>query len=114
MAWSRAREVQRVRATRSTRKAKLCLVMAVADADPAAVRRTLESVRRQRGAWSLTVVTAEDRLPQIRALVHAATALRDRRRIRLVGAGGSGCERDLLGVGIEASRGLPTRPALPR
>lgn len=107
LSWSRAREEQRVRATRSTWKANLCLVMAVADADPAAVRRTLESVRRQRGGWSLTVVTAEDRLPQIRALVHAATALRDRRRTRLVGAGGSGCERDLLGVGIEASRGLP-------
>lgn len=107
LSWSRAREEQRVRATRSTRKTNLCLVMAVADADPAAVRRTLESVRHQRGGWSLTVVTAEDRLPQIRALVHAATALRDRRRTRLVGAGGSGCEGDLLGVGIEASRGLP-------
>jgi GT2 family glycosyltransferase len=106
-AWSATREVQRTRATRSTRRANLCLVMALADADPADVRHTLESVSRQRGGWSLTVVTAEDHLPQIRALVHGATARRDRRRIRLVGAGRSGSERDLLRVGIEAGRGQP-------
>ena len=82
-------------------------MLPVADADPAAVLRTLQSVRRQRGGWSLTVVAAEDRAPEIRSLVHAATALRDRRRVRLVAAGGAGSERDLLGVGIEAGRGLP-------
>jgi O-antigen biosynthesis protein len=81
--------------------------MAVCDADSAAVRRTLQSVRRQRGGWSLTVVAAEERLAEVRALVHSATALRDRRRVRLIGAGGSGPPCDLLGVGIEAARGLP-------
>jgi GT2 family glycosyltransferase len=81
--------------------------MAVADADPEAVGRTLRSIRRQRGGWSLTVVAAEDRLHAIRGLVHSATALRDRRRVRLLGAGGAGSERELLGVGIETGRGLP-------
>ncbi len=81
--------------------------MAVVDAEPAAIRRTLQSVRRQRGGWSLTVVTPEDRLPEIRALVHAGTALRNRRRVRVLGAGGPGTERELLGIGIEAGQGLP-------
>jgi len=39
--------------------------------------------------------------------VHSATSLRDRRRVRLLGAGGAGSERELLGIGIEAGRGLP-------
>ena len=87
-AWARDREEQRVRSGNATRGSNLCLVMAVADADPAAVRRTLQSLRRQRGGWSLTVVTAEKRLPEIRGLVHAAMALRNRRRVRVLGAGG--------------------------
>jgi GT2 family glycosyltransferase len=106
-AWSRDREEQRVRATRATRRGDLCLVMAVANADPRAVRRTIEAVRRQRGGWSLTVVATEDQLPEIRKLVHASTSLRDRRRVRVLGAGGSGSDCDLFGIGIEASRGLP-------
>ena len=81
--------------------------MAVADADPAAVRRTLQSIRHQRGGWSLTVVTAENRLPEIRGLVHATMTLRNRRRVRVLGAGGPGAKCELLGIGIEASRGLP-------
>jgi GT2 family glycosyltransferase len=81
--------------------------MAVVDDDPADIRRTLQSVRRQRGGWSLTVVTAQDRLPELRALVHSGTALRDRRRVRVLGAGGPGDECELLGIGIEAGRGLP-------
>ncbi|MFZ0249783.1 MAG: glycosyltransferase family 2 protein [Acidimicrobiales bacterium] len=105
-AWSRDREERRVRATSASRRARLRLVMAVADADPAAVNRTLHALRRQRGGWSLTVVAAEDRLAEVRALVHAGTALRDRRRVHLLGAGGPGSERDLLGIGIEAGRGL--------
>lgn len=106
-AWAPQHEEQRARRRRSTRRTNLRLVLPVADADPAAVLRTLQSVRRQRGGWSLTVVAAEDRAAEIRSLVHAATALRDRRRVRLVAAGGAGSERDLLGVGIEAGRGLP-------
>jgi O-antigen biosynthesis protein len=106
-AWAPHHEEQRARRGRGTRRSNLRLVLPVADADPAAVLRTLQSVRRQRGGWSLTVVAAEDRAPEIRSLVHSATALRDRRRVRLVAAGGAGSERDLLGVGIEASRGLP-------
>ena len=96
-----------MRSVRSTRRTDLRLVMAVADPDAAAVRRTLRSVHRQRGGWSLTVVTAEDRLSEMRKVVHAATSFRDRHRIRVVGAGGGGAACELLGIGIEAGRGLP-------
>lgn len=106
-AWSRDRESRRVRTTRTTRKADLRLVLPVVGDDPEAVRRTIESVRRQRGGWSMTVVTPEDHLREARRIVHAATSLRDRHRVHVLGAGGSGCVRELLGVGIEAGRGLP-------
>jgi GT2 family glycosyltransferase len=106
-AWSRSREDERVGTTRSAGRADLHLVMPVADADPAAIRRTLRGLRRQRGGWSLTVVTPEDRLAEVGTLVHAAAALRDRRRVHLVGAGGSCGQRELLGVGMEATRGMP-------
>jgi O-antigen biosynthesis protein len=105
-AWAPGHEEQRARAVRATRRANLCLVMAVADDDADAVRRTIRSVRRQRGGWSLIVVVAEDRLAEIRALVHKGTALRDRRRVRLLGAAGAVSAQDLLGVGLEAGRGL--------
>jgi GT2 family glycosyltransferase len=81
--------------------------MAVKDAEPQALGLTLRSLRTQTGRWSLTVVTAEDRLSDIRTHVHAETAFRDRRRIRVIGAGGLGSDRDLLGIGIEANRGHP-------
>ena len=82
--------------------------MTVPDLDPAAMRRTLRSVRRQQGSrWSLTVVTYEDRIGELRATVRASTSFRDRPRIRLIGAGGQCSVRDLLGIGIEAGRGLP-------
>jgi GT2 family glycosyltransferase len=106
-AWARHREEQRLRTGSATRGSNLCLVMAVADADLIAVRRTLQSIRHQRGGWSLTVVTAENRLPEIRGLVHATMTLRNRRRVRVLGAGGPGAKCELLGIGIEASRGLP-------
>jgi GT2 family glycosyltransferase len=106
-AWARDREEQRVRRRGATRGSDLCLVMAVDDAEPAAVRRTLLSIRRQRGGWSLTVVTPERRLAEIRGLVHASMALRNRRRSRVLGAGGPGAACELLGIGLEASRGLP-------
>ena len=44
-----------------------------------------QSLRRQRGGWSLTVVTPEDRLPEIQKLVQACTSLRDRRRVPVLG-----------------------------
>ena len=92
---------------RSTRGPSLRLVMAVAELDPATVRRTLLSVRRQNGnRWTLTVVAAEAHLGELRALVKATTSFRDRPRIRLVAAGGSCAANDLLGIGIEAGRGL--------
>ena len=106
----------------ATRGSNLCLVMAVADADPAAVRRTLQSIRRQRGGWSLTVVTAENRLPEIRGLVHAAMALRNRRRVRVLGAGGPGANANCSGSGSRragaslepcSSRATSGRPTLP-
>jgi O-antigen biosynthesis protein len=81
--------------------------MAVRDAEPLSLERTLHSLRCQRGRWSLTVVTGEDRLNEIRALVHAGTSFRDRRHIRVLGAGGPVSDRDLVGIGIEASRGAP-------
>ena len=40
-------------------------------------------------------------------------ALRDRRRVRILGAGGSGSERELLGCGLEAARGLPAALLFP-
>jgi O-antigen biosynthesis protein len=106
-AWSRSREEKRVGTTRSAGRADLQLIMPVADADPATIRRTVGSLRRQRGGWSLTVVTPEDGLAEVRTLVHAATALRDRRRVHMLGAGGAGGQRELIGVGIEATRGMP-------
>ena len=99
-AWARHREEQRLRTGSATRGSNLCLVMAVADADLIAVRRTLQSIRHQRGGWSLTVVTAENRLPEIRGLVHATMTLRNRRRVRVLGAGGPGAKCELLGIGI--------------
>jgi len=81
--------------------------MPVAHCDPDAVRRTLQSVRRQRGGWSLTVVTAGDQSHEIRKLVHACTSLRDRRRVRVLQAKGSCSARELLGIGLEAGQGLP-------
>ena len=84
----------------------LRLVMAVPHVDPEAVRRTLQSVRHQRGSrWSLTVVAAENHLGGLRSLLKASTSFRDRPRIRLVAAGGPCAARDLLGIGIEAGRG---------
>ena len=114
-AWSTAREEQRARTTPSSRKANLCLVMPVtnAEGDVGAVRRTLESLRRQRGGWSLTVVTPEDRLLEMQKLVHACTSLRDRRRVQVLGAGGSGSDRDLLGIGIASCGGLPKALVFP-
>jgi O-antigen biosynthesis protein len=106
-AWSRNREKERARRTRAARGTNLCLVMPVTDADPEAIECTLLSVRRQRGGWSLTVVTTEECVPEVRSLVHAVTALRDRRRVHVLGTGGSGDQRDLLGVGIEVNRGRP-------
>ena len=51
----------------------LCLVMVVGDDDPAAVGRTLESVGGQTSRrWSLTVVTPEGRLDEVRTLVRSA------------------------------------------
>jgi GT2 family glycosyltransferase len=81
--------------------------MPVAGIDPAAVQRTLHSVRRQRGGWSLTVVTSEDQLGEVAGLVRARTGLRDRRRIRVLGAEGPCSLRALLRMGLTADRGLP-------
>jgi GT2 family glycosyltransferase len=82
--------------------------MAVPDLDLAAVRRTLESVRRQQGSrWSLTMVTHEDHVSDLRATVKGSTSFRDRPRIQVIGGGGQCAARDLLGIGIEAGRALP-------
>ncbi len=81
--------------------------MPVAHCDPDAVRRTLRSIRLQRGGWSLTVVTAEDQADELRKLVHACTSLRDRRRVRVLQAKGPCSARELLGIGMEAGQGLP-------
>ena len=112
-AWSADREDQRARATRATRKADVCLVMPVADVDVAALKRTLLGVLRQRGGWSLTVVTSQDQLPEIRSLVHGSTTWRHRRRVQIIGAGGSGTEGDLLSIGMKAGQGLPRALVFP-
>ena len=106
-AWSAARETERSKATRSSRKAALCLVMPVSDDAAAAVRRTLESLRQQRGGWSLIVVAPEERLPEMQKVVHASTSFFDRRRVRILGGGASASDRDLLGIGIGTDRGRP-------
>jgi O-antigen biosynthesis protein len=80
--------------------------MVVAEADPAAIRRTLESLRRQVGSgWSLTAVTPEGRLDELRALVRSSTSLRDRRRVNILEAAADSPERDLLWQGIGATLG---------
>jgi GT2 family glycosyltransferase len=114
-AWSAARETERAQATPSSRKADLCLVMPVADSGPGAgaLRRTLESLHRQRGGWSLTVVAPEDRLPEIQRLVRAGGVLRGRRRVRVLGAGRSAAECDLLTLGIGAAPGHPKALVFP-
>jgi hypothetical protein len=81
--------------------------MPVTDADPDAVRRTLQSLRRQSAGWSLTVVTVEEGLTALRGLIRKTTSLRHRRRIHILGAERSAPRRDLLRVGLEAGRGLP-------
>lgn len=107
-AWIRHRKEQRVKAERRAKGTDLRLVMAVPDLDRAAVQRTLQSVRRQHGSrWSLTMVIHKDRLDELRATVRRSTSFRDRPRIRLIGAGGRCSVRDLLGIGMEAGRGLP-------
>ena len=106
-AWARDREEERVRAVQSSRRTDLRLVMPVAHIDPDAIRCTLQSVGRQRGGWSLSVVTCENQFPEIRRLVHSTTALRDRRHVRVLAAKGPCSPRELLGLGIEAGRGLP-------
>jgi O-antigen biosynthesis protein len=80
--------------------------MPVARVDPAAVQRTLHGLRRQRGGWSLTVVTSEDLLEEVRRLVGANTGRRDRRRIRVLGAEGPCSLRALLHMGLRAEQGL--------
>jgi O-antigen biosynthesis protein len=106
-AWSRNREEERARRTKTARGTNLCLVMPVAGIDPAAVRRTLHSLRRQRGGWSLTVVTSEDQLEEVGGLVRTRIGLRDRRRIRVLGEEGPSSLRALLHLGLTADRGLP-------
>jgi O-antigen biosynthesis protein len=106
-AWSSNREKERARRTRAPRGTNLCLVMPVASIDPAALQRTLHSVRRQRCDWSLTVVTSEDRLGEVGNLVRTGTGLRDRRRIRVLGADGPCSLRELLRMGLAVDRGLP-------
>ena len=71
------------------------------------------AVRRQRGGrWSLTVVTAEDRLGGAATPRAGQHVLPRPAVVRLVGAGGPGARRDLLGIGIEAGRGLAAGPDL--
>ena len=99
-------------APRSTRGPSLRLVMPVVGLDPAAVRRTLQSLRRQADRWSLTVVAAEDQIGEVRALVKASTSFRDRRRIRSSAPGGLHGERS-WGSGSRPV-GVCPGPDLPR
>jgi len=87
--------------------------MPVADADADAVRRTLLSLRRQRGGWSLTVAASEDRLPELQRLVRDCISLRHRRRVRVLDAGRSGSDGDLLRFAMDTGRGLPRALLLP-
>ena len=97
-----------MRATRTTRGPELCLVMAVDDGDHAALRRTLQSLRAQRGGrWSLTVVAPPGRLDALRAVVRSSTSVRHRRRVRLLPGSGPGSAADLLQTGLGASPGSP-------
>jgi GT2 family glycosyltransferase len=81
--------------------------MPVSDAAASTVRRSLEALRHQRGRWSLTVVAQEERLPEIRKVVHACTSLLQRRRVRVLGGGASASDRDLIRIGIGTGRGRP-------
>jgi O-antigen biosynthesis protein len=64
-------------------------------------------VRRQRGGWSLTVVTSGAQLGEVGGLVRARAGLRDRRRIRVLGSKGPSSLRALLHMGLAVDRGLP-------
>ncbi len=82
--------------------------MVVADDDPAAIRRTLEALRGQTTTrWSLTVVSREGRLDELRALVLAATSVPGRRRVTIHGVAGETSVGDLLWEGIRATLGSP-------
>ncbi len=82
--------------------------MVIGDDDPAAVGRTLESVGGQTSRrWSLTVVTADGRLDEVRTLVRSRTGLRDRRRSRIIGSTAGRSVRDLLREGLDATSGSP-------
>ncbi len=82
--------------------------MVIGDDDPAAVGRTLESMGGQTSRrWSLTAVTPQGRLDEVRALVRSATSLWDRRRCRVLGSSVDSSVRDLLREGLDATRGSP-------
>jgi hypothetical protein len=107
-AWVRTREEHRARTTKAAAGPALSLIMVVTDADPAAIGRTLQALRRQTsGRWSLTAVTSEACLDQLRAVVRSSTSWLLRRRIRLVGAAAESAAHDLLWEGIGVTRGSP-------
>ncbi len=104
--WVRRREGERQRTLPAADTAPLALVMAVADAPPAAIRRTLESLGTQTSEhWSLTIVSTEPQLRELSALVRSSVSRRTRRRTRSIPAAAGTPEADLLREGITAHRG---------
>lgn len=84
--------------------ATLGLVMAVAEDAPApAIVRTLQSLGAQTSdRWSLTTVSVESRLQDVRAALRTSSSRRTRRRLRSIAAVEGSSLADLLGRGIDA------------
>ncbi len=105
-AWVRRREDERTRTAPATGGTILGLVMVVADAPAPAIVRTIEGLGAQTSdRWSLTTISAESRLQEVRAVLRSSTSRRARRRVSSVAAADGTSVAHLLERGIDAHRG---------
>jgi GT2 family glycosyltransferase len=104
--WVRRREDERTRTAPAAGGTILGLVMVVADAPAPAIVRTLECLGAQTSdRWSLTTVSPESRLQEVRAVLRSSTSRRARRRVSSVAAADGASVADLLRRGIDAHGG---------
>ncbi|MGA2474626.1 MAG: hypothetical protein ABSG39_14235, partial [Acidimicrobiales bacterium] len=94
--WVRRREDERTRTAPAAGGTILGLVMVVADAPAPAIVRTLECLGAQTSdRWSLTTVSPESRLQEVRAVLRSSTSRRARRRVSSVAAADGASVADL-------------------